>query len=269
MSDRVTIDIDNGIADVRLNRPDKRNALDLAMFAAIDDAGERLKQEPGIRAVVVSGEGKSFCAGLDLSMFTQLDAPGQRDDAGNPGLVKGERITHVGQQVAWAWQEIPVPVIAAIHGHAIGGGFQIALGADVRIAHPDTVLSVREVHYGLIPDMTGTLFLSRLTRPDVAKELVFTARLFDAREAHALGIVTRLSDDPRADALALAGEIAGRSPDAVRAAKRLINGMANADAAAQFEAERIEIAALVGSPNQLEAVMSSVEQRPPRFTDPR
>ncbi len=266
MSDRVIVEITNGIADVRLNRPEKRNALDLAMFAAIDEAGEQLKATPGLRAVVVSGEGKSFCAGLDVSMFTQLGSPERPEDAGNPGLVKAERITHVGQQVAWTWQEIPVPVIAAIHGHAIGGGLQIALGADIRIVHPDTKLSVREVHYGLIPDMTGTLFLSRLTRPDVVKELVFTARIFDAREAHTLGIVTTLSDDPRADALALAEEIAGRSPDAVRAAKRLINRLADAGAAEQFAAEREEIVALIGAPNQIEAVMASVEQRPPTFT---
>jgi enoyl-CoA hydratase/carnithine racemase len=266
MSDRVTIDIAGGVAHVRLNRPDKRNALDRAMFQALDEAGEQLKAEPGLRAVVLAGEGKSFCAGLDLSMFGQLDVGGRKVSRGDPSVVLGERITHVGQQVAWVWQEIPAPVIAAVHGHAYGGGLQIALGADIRIVHPDTKLSVREVHYGLVPDMTGTLFLSRLVRPDVAKELVFTARIIDGRHAFDLGLATRLSDDPLADATALAVEIAGRSPDAVRASKRLLNRVANAEAGEQFAAERDEIATLVGAPNQIEAVMAGVEQREPRFS---
>ena len=166
------------------------------------------------------------------------------------------------------WQELPVPVIAAVHGHALGGGLQIALGADIRIVHPDTQLSVREVHWGLVPDMTGTLFLSRLVRPDVAKELTFTARIFDGREAAALGLATRLSEDPVAEALELAAEIAGRSPDAVRGAKRLFNRLANEGAAEQFAEERREIADVIGTPNQVEAVMASVENRPARFGDP-
>ena len=158
---------------------------------------------------MISGEGKSFCAGLDLTMFGQLD---RAAESGNPGTMQPSGITHLGQQVAWVWQELPVPVIAAVHGHALGGGLQIALGADIRIVHPDTRLSVREVHWGLVPDMTGTYFLSRLVRPDVAKELTFTARIFDGREAAALGLATRLSDDPLADAMALAAEIAAAAP---------------------------------------------------------
>jgi enoyl-CoA hydratase/carnithine racemase len=142
------------------------------------------------------------------------------------------RITHLAQQVCWVWQEVPVPVIAAVHGHALGGGMQIALGADIRIVHPDTQLSVREVHWGLIPDMTGTLMLSRLVRPDIVKDLVFSARVFSGAEGFELGVVTRLSKTPQADAMDLAQEIAGRSPDAVRGAKKLINLMAN-DGAAQ------------------------------------
>jgi enoyl-CoA hydratase/carnithine racemase len=242
MSDRVIVDISDGIADVRLNRPDKRNALDGDMFEALATAGERLKSEPALLAVVLSGEGKSFCAGLDLSLFSELDAPDLR---GNPGTMQPGGLTHLGQQVAWVWQEIPVPVIAALHGHALGGGLQIALGADIRVAHPDTQLSVREVHWGVVPDMTGTLFLSRLVRPDVAKELTFTARVFDGREAASLGLVTRLSDDPLGEARALAAEIAVRSAMAVRASKRLFNRLANDGAAEQFAAERTEITAIV------------------------
>jgi enoyl-CoA hydratase/carnithine racemase len=265
MSDRVTISIDGqGIADVRLNRPEKRNALDGAMFVAIRDAGERLKAESGVRAVVLSGEGESFCAGLDFSSFQAMAGDGLASD-GNPGAMTPGGITHLGQQVSWVWQEVPVPVIAAVHGHALGGGVQIALGADIRIVHPDAQLSVREVHWGLVPDMTGTLFLSRLVGPDVAKELTFTARIVTGREAGELGLATRVSETPRDDAFALAGEIAGRSPDAVRGAKELFNRLANADAAAQFAEERRVIGGLIGTANQVEAVMANFERRTPRF----
>jgi enoyl-CoA hydratase/carnithine racemase len=177
-------------------------------------------------------------------------------------------ITHRGQQVAWVWQEVPVPVIAAVHGHALGGGIQIALGTDIRIVHPDTKLSVREVYWGLVPDMTGTLFLSRLVGADVAKELVFTARIFDGREGQRLGLATRLADDPYAEAMSLAEQIAALSPDAVRGAKELLNQLFNAGAGDQFAREREVISRLVGRPNQVEAVMASFENRPASFTDP-
>ena len=270
MSDRVTLTITDGIADVRMNRPEKRNALDGAMFQALADTGERLKSAPGVRAVVLSGEGSSFCAGLDFSSF-QMMVDGDRPsptDGGNPGAMEEGRITHLGQQVCWVWQEIPVPVIAAVHGHALGGGAQIALGADIRIVHPDTQMSVRELHWGLVPDMTGTLMLSSLVRADVAKELVFTARIFDGREALALGIATKVSDAPLDEAMSMAREIAGRSPNAVRGAKALLNGLFNAGAAEQFAHERRVIESLIGGPNQIEAVMAHFEKRPAAFTDP-
>lgn len=272
MSDRVTISVDDqGIADVRLNRPDKRNALDGAMFRGLAEAGEQLKRDPSVRVVVLSGEGASFCAGLDFSSFQSMaGGEGENPDEERAGadapsnLVPGS-ITHLGQQVAWVWQEIEVPVIAAVHGHALGGGIQIALGADIRFVHPDTKLSVREVHWGLVPDMTGTLFLARLVGPDVVKELVFTARMFSGREAGELGLATHVTETPREDAMALALEIAGRSPDAVRGAKALINRLANADAADQFAEERRVIGGLIGRPNQVEAITANFENRPPRF----
>ncbi len=269
MPERVVVSVSDGVADVRFNRADKRNALDRAQFAAIAEAGEALKSTPGIRAVVVSGEGESFCAGLDFSIFadTASSDPSVADDPGNPSRLVEGGITHVGQQVAWVWQELEAPVIAAVHGHALGGGFQIALGADIRISHPDTKWSVRELHWGITPDMTGTLFLSRLVRQDIARELTYTARIIDGREAYELGLVTRLSDHPYDDALALAAEIAGRNPDAVKATKRMFNRLYTAGAADQFALERDEIAALIGSPNQVEAVMSNFEGRPPSFTD--
>ncbi len=269
MSDRVIVSINDGIAEVRLNRPDKRNALDGAMFSAIAEAGERLKTEPGVRVVVLSGEGASFCAGLDFSGFQgMVDGTGASGGTdGNPGSMEEGRITHLGQQCCWVWQEVPVPVIAAAHGHALGGGLQIILGADIRIAHPDTKLSVREIHWGITPDMTGTFVLNGLVRPDVAKELTFTARVFDAREGLELGLVTRVSDTPRDDALALAAEIAGRNPGAVRSAKELFNRMQHAGAAEQFAAERASIGSHIGTPNQVEAVMAGMEKREPRFAD--
>jgi len=266
LRDRVTVTLEAGVADVRLSRPDKRNALDVAMFRALAEAGEWAKTTPGVRAVVLSGEGGSFCAGLDLSVFAGMSE--EQAGAGGVTGLTGGGITHLGQQVAWVWQEVPVPVVAAVHGHALGGGLQIALGADVRIVHPDTKLSMREVHWGLIPDMTGTLVLSRLVRPDVAKELTFTARLISGTEARAVGIATRLSDDPYRDAHELTAEVAVQSPDAVRQAKTLLNRIANAGAAEQFAAERAAIAALIGSPNQVEAVTAEFERRRPVFADP-
>ena len=275
IDDRVTISVVDGIADVKMNRADKRNALDNAMFTSLNAAGEYLKKLDGLRVVVLSGDGASFCAGLDFSSFAQMAEAGAKANAAdkkpdkntdmNAGVMVDGRITHMAQQVCWVWQEVPVPVIAAVHGHALGGGIQIALGADIRIVHPDTQLSVREVHWGLIPDMTGTLMLSRLVRPDIVKNLVFTARVFSGHEAHEMGIATQLSQDVHADAMTMAREIAGRSPDAVRGAKKLINLLANSGAAEQFAAERATIGQLIGSANQAEAVMSHFEKRPPIF----
>ncbi|MFW2333444.1 crotonase/enoyl-CoA hydratase family protein [Ilumatobacter sp.] len=267
MSDRVTVSITDGIADVRFNRADKRNALDGAQFAAIEAVGEELKHTPGLRVVVLSGEGESFCAGLDFAMFSGMAGDGERDSQGNPGDIPDGRITHRGQQICWVWQELAVPVIAAVHGHALGGGFQIAMGADIRIAHPDTTWSVREVHWGLVPDMTGTFMLSRLVRSDIARELTYTARMVDGREAFDLGLCTRLSDHPYEDAMALAREIAARSPGAVQGSKAAFNNLFARDAAEQFELERRLIGEQIGTKNQVEAIMSNMEKRAPDFVD--
>jgi enoyl-CoA hydratase/carnithine racemase len=258
MAERVIINISDGIADVRFNRPDKRNALDGEQFQAIVDAGESLKGNKKVRAVVVSGEGASFCAGIDLSSLGGM-ASGERGDGDkkpSAGDMADGRITHLGQQSAWVWQEVPVPVIAAVHGHALGGGCQIALGADIRIAHPDTKFSVREVYWGLVPDMAGTVLMQGLVRPDVMKDIVMSARIFDGREAHE-------------DAMAYAEEICRRSPDAVRGAKELLNRLALDYAAQQFAAERRIIGGLIGGHNQRESVMSDFEKRAPVWADPR
>ena len=272
MSDRVTCAIHEGVADVRLNRPEKMNAIDGAMFSALAEVGEGLKSEPSVRAVVLSGEGTSFCAGLDFGSF-QAMAGGrgasvlpEGTDPDDPSRLPG-RITHQGQQVAWVWQELAVPVIAAVHGAALGGGCQIALGADIRFVAPDLKMSVLEIRWGLIPDMAGTQLLAQLVGLDVAKDLTFTGRMVGAEEAVRIGLATRQADHPRALALETAHEIAGRSPHAIRAAKRLLNGAAHAGHEAGLAAERREIRALIGSPNQVEAVTAFFEKRPANYAD--
>lgn len=267
MSDRTSITIADGIADVRLNRPDKMNALDGAMFQAIADAGEQLKGDASVRVVVLSGEGRGFCAGLDFSSFQAMAGDGG-GDGGSLGAIgdTGGRITHLGQQVAWVWQEIEVPVIAAVHGPALGGGLQIALGADIRIVAPDAKLSVLEARWGLIPDMTGTVMLRTLVGLERAKELTFTGRMVSGAEAVEIGLATQLADDPRAAALALAAELAGKSPDALRHAKRLLNLSGTRPVAEQLADERFAMGSLIGTPNQVEATMAYFEKRAPNFT---
>ena len=273
MTNRVTLAVADGIADVRLNRPDKRNALDPEMFAALVSTGEALKSRDDVRVVVLSGEGASFCAGLDLASMGALagdtnDQSSDQPTGDRPSIMgTGGRITHLAQQSAWAWQEVPMPVIAALHGHALGGGIQIAMGADIRIAHPATKFSVRETFWGLIPDMTGTLTITRHVRPDIAKELVVTARIFDGTEARSLGLVTSLSEHPFTAAMSLAREICAVSPDAVRGAKELINSRVNEHAADQFASERTVIQSLIGEHNQVESVTAYFEKRNPRFVD--
>jgi enoyl-CoA hydratase/carnithine racemase len=264
---RVTVTITDAVADVRLNRPEKRNALDGAMFAGLVIAGERLKSEPGVRAVVLSGEGPDFCAGLDFGSFQAMregERPSLQVDL-PPGRGPARA---VGQRAAYVWTELPVPVIAAVTGNALGGGLQIALGADIRIVAPDARMSVLEIRWGLVPDMTGTQLLPELVGRDVAKELTFSGRVVRGEEAVALGLATRVDLDPRRAALELARSVAGRSPHAIRAAKRLLDLAGRVDLQAGFAAEQQEIGAIMGSPNQAEAVAAEFSKRPPRFTDP-
>jgi enoyl-CoA hydratase/carnithine racemase len=269
MSDRVTVDVEGGVADVRLNRPDKLNALDPAMFRGIVEAGEALKSDRSVRAVVLSGEGRAFCAGLDLSSFEAMAGTGGGSDgaaAGTGSLMDtGGRSTHLAQQAAWVWQELEVPVVAALWGPVLGGGFQIALGADLRIVAPDARLSVLEIRWGLIPDMTGTAMLPRLVGLEVAKELTFTGRMISGEEAVQLGIASRASATPLDDAFALAREMVGKSPDALAHGKRLLNLSGTRPVEDQFLDERTTMASLIGSPNQVEATMAYLEKRAPEF----
>jgi len=266
MNDRIEINMDGGVADVRLVRADKMNALDDAMFAALREAGEALKTRAGLRAVVLSGEGRAFCAGLDTANFGKM-ASGER---GGARLLAGERTpggANPPQHSVMVWREIPVPVIAAVHGVAYGGGFQLMLGAELRFVAPDTKLSIMEINWGLVPDMGGIALLRGLLRDDLARELVYTGRVFSGSEAGQIGLATRVCADPRAEALALAHEIAARSPKAMRAAKRLLDLAADADAKTILLAESREQAALIGSAEQAEAVRARLAGRRGDFAD--
>jgi enoyl-CoA hydratase/carnithine racemase len=259
--ERVRVEVSDHVALVTLARPDKHNALDVAMFEAITAACERLADEPGVRAVVLHGEGPSFCSGLDVAgvMSSGLEGLVERLNEDPPNWF---------QRVTYKWVTLPMPVIAAVHGACFGGGLQIALGADIRIAAPDARLSVMEMKWGLIPDMGITRTLPRLVRIDVAKELTYTGRVLSATEATQLGLVTWVAGDPLAAARALAGEIAMRSPDAVRAAKRLFEKSWTAPPQQTLALEAELQRGLIGSPNQLAAVSAGFTKEPAEFEDP-
>ena len=275
MSERIElIRHPDGVVELQLARADKMNALDPAMFDALIDAGARLIDDRAARAVVIAGRGKAFCAGLDMQSFEAMGqgAGGELLGSGAAGADLTERthgLANAAQQVALVWRDVPVPVIAALHGVAFGGGLQVALGADLRIVAPDTRLSVMEIKWGLVPDMGGMLLMRELARADVVRELTYSGRVFSGEEALALGFATRLSAEPLAEALRLAHEIAARSPDAIRAAKRLLNAAMSKGAADLLLAESIEQKALIGGANQTEAVRANLERRAARFTQPQ
>ena len=286
MADLVTITKQDGIADVRLNRPDKYNALSGEMFNAIVEAGESLRGDKSVRVVVLSGNGRGFCAGLDFGSFQGMAGAGsgspqrgatapekenrQRASAAVPPIQHNRpgEPEHAAQRPALIWKRLPVPTIAAIHGVAFGGGCQIALGTDIRIAAPDAKLSVMEIKWGLIPDMSLTQTLRDLIPLDLAKELTFTGRIISGTEAKELGLVTHVAADPLAKAMELAREIAGKSPDAIRAGKRLLEATWHADPKTGLDLEQELQRGLIASANQIEAVKANFENRPPKFVDP-
>ena len=270
MDQRVTIEITDGVADVRLVRAEKMNALDNAMFNGLVEAGETLKLNKQVRCVVLSGEGRAFCAGLDASNFGRMASggpSGEPEDATSRLGARTHGIANRAQYAVWVWRELEVPVIAAVHGVALGGGFQLMLGADMRYIAPDAKLSILEIKWGLVPDMAGTQLMRHLVREDLLRELTYTGRIFTGVEAGQMGFATRVCEDPRTEALKVAREIAGKSPDAIRAAKRIYNVANYRSAADGLMDESIEQARLIGSPNQVEAVMANLEKREPRFAD--
>jgi enoyl-CoA hydratase/carnithine racemase len=261
MKDRVSITmLEDGIADVRLIRADKMNALDPAMFAGIVDAIRTLETMAGLRCIVLSGEGRAFCAGLDLASMAG-------GGSGNDLAARAHGDCNTPQFIAWGWHTLPVPVIAAAHGVAFGGGFQILSGADIRIVHPDTRCAIMELKWGLVPDMAGFPLWRGNVRDDLIRELTYTNREFSGAEAHAMGFATHLADDPHAKALELARVIANKNPHAIRGAKRLCNALATATDAELLQAESDEQAKVIRTPNQMEAVMAEMGKRKPVFAD--
>lgn len=263
IKDRVSIELgDDGVAQVRFTRADKMNALDQTQFEAIIEAGRALHKMKGARVVVLSGEGRAFCAGLDLSNFARQPSPDE------PELTERTHgNANRAQQAAVLWRKLPMPVIAAVHGVCFGGGLQIASGADIRVVHPETRMAIMELKWGLVPDMGGYALWRGLVRDDVLRELVYTNRGFNGEEAHEYGLATHVDDDPLAKATAIATEIANRNPHAIRAAKRLHAGMVERDTDAILLEESIEQHAIMRSRNQVEAVMAGMEKRTPKFED--
>lgn len=256
----VTCTVENGIAHVRLARADKLNALTLDILDDLVATAHRLRRDKTLRAVVISGEGDSFCAGLDFASVMRSPA----------GIVKAFvprpwRGTNTFQEAPWAWRRVPVPVIAAVHGHCFGGGLQVALGADFRFATPDSEWSVLEARWGLIPDMSGVQSLAELVGIDTAKRLTMTAERFTGKEALDLGVVTGVDADPVAAATALAKEIAQRSPDQVAAAKRLFDDTWNAGPRRTFSRERAEQLVLLFLDNTRAAREAAFKKVPAAF----
>lgn len=271
MSELVTIDINEHVADVRLNRPDKYNAISPGMFEALVDAGETLMDRTDVRAVVLSGNGPGFCAGLDMNSFQGM--ADRSDQATKEGRERtqtahaDDRPENRAQRAAYIWKKLPMPTIAAIHGVAYGGGCQIALGADIRYAHPTAKMSVLEIKWGLIPDMSLTQTLRDVCRLDVAKELTFTGKILSAVEAQAYGLVTHIAEEPLESALELAASIANRSPHAVRFGKQLLETSWHADERVGLKLEEKLQLQLIGSSNQVEAIKANFENRDPNFQD--
>jgi enoyl-CoA hydratase/carnithine racemase len=267
MNDRVTITmLEDGIADVRMNRADKMNALDPAQWAALVDAIDRLNATPGLRVVVLSGEGRAFCAGLDLGSLQGEREPGTSANGNSlAGRTKG--IANHAQYAAWGWRALPVPVIAAVHGVAFGAGSQIMAGADIRIVHPETRIAIMEMKWGLVPDVGGMALWRTQVADDVLREMIYTNRIFSGSEAKDMGFATHVDFDPRAKALELARVIANKNPHAVRGAKRMCNALADATDAELLQMESDEQLKVIRTPNQMEAVMAEMEKRKPAFAD--
>lgn len=258
---RVTLTMQGAIAHVQLNRPDKMNAVDMAMIDEVVAVGELLAAKADLRAVVLSGAGKAFSAGLDVASFGTLAA----GDAGKAILPRTHGAANRFQQFALVWQKVPVPVIAALHGPVFGAGLQLALGADIRVAHPHTRLAVMEMKWGLVPDMGGMVLMPRLLRADVMARLIYTAEPVLVEQALAWGLVTEAAEDLMPRAFALAEAIAGKSPSAVRAAKRLISQAYTLAEGPMLAAESREQVALIGGADFMEAVAANMADRAPRF----
>ncbi len=267
MNDRISITmLEDGIADVRMTRVDKMNALDATQWNVLVEAIDTLNATPRLRVVVLSGEGRAFCAGLDLSSLQSERDPGA-SSAGGSLADRTRGIANNAQYAAWGWRELPVPVIAAVHGVAFGAGSQIMAAADIRIVHPDTRIAIMEMKWGLVPDVAGMPLWRGQVRDDVLREMIYTNREFNGTEAKEMGFATHVSDDPHAKAMELARVIANKNPHAMRGAKRLCNLMGDATDAQLLQAESDEQVLVIRTPNQIEAVMAEMQKRKPNFAE--
>ena len=264
MTDRVTITVNDHIADVRLNRADKMNALDSTMFEAIVEAQMTLADDRSVRVVVLSGEGKSFCAGLDISVFGAGDS--DASVSSQPLTDRTHGNANLFQAVAMGWRKLPVPVIAAVHGVCFGGGLQIASGADIRIIAPDARLAVMEMKWGLVPDMAGFALWRGYVRDDVLRELTYTNREFSGAEGQALGFATYVDDAPLQRAREIAAQIALKNPAAIRESKAICNAVPDLDEDAILMAESVAQGKVIRKPDQIESVMAAMEKRAPVFS---
>jgi enoyl-CoA hydratase/carnithine racemase len=270
VTEALQISIQNHIAHVQLNRPEAHNAIDGPIMNGLREFAREMKSPGEVRVIVLSGNGKSFCAGLDMSNFAQMSSgelSGESDSVVQAMQDLSPAGANQAQQVGWLWQEVPIPVIAAVQGAALGGGLNLALGADIRIVHPAAKLGFVEITWGLLPDMSASQSLRRLVPLDRMKELVLTGRRFSGEDALRYGLATEVSETPRDDALALAATIAGRNPDAVRAGKEILNNSALVDVATGLAQEARATRTLLGSENQLEAISAYFERREPVFRD--
>lgn len=259
---RTALSIDGyGVAHLCLTRPDKMNALDPAMIGALISAGEDLSAMAGLRAVVISGQGRAFCAGLDLASISS--GGGITDNL----VTRTHGNANQFQQLAMQFRKLPLPVIAAVHGVCFGGGLQIAAGADLRVVAPDSRLAVMELKWGIVPDMGHFSLWRGIVRSDALRDLTYTAREITGTQAHAMGFATYVDADPLARALAIAREIANKNPDAIRAAKRLFALSEDASEDVVLHAESAEQSRLLGSANQIEAVASAMAGRAAQFED--
>lgn len=259
LRNRVTVEFREHLAVVSLNRADKYNGLDLDMMYALIDAARLIRRRREVRAVILRGDGKAFCAGLDFA--TVMRKPLAIVRAFLPWLRKD----NIFQRMCLTWRDLPVPVIAVTHGYCFGGGMQLALACDFRFSTPDCQFSIMEIKWGLIPDMSASVTLRELLPADVAMELTMTGRTIEASEALDINLISRIDEQPMLAAEQLAAAIAERSPDAIRAAKTLFRSTRHgSERRALARERRLQLGVLLGS-NQREAMKANFEKRPPVF----
>lgn len=266
--DRVKVSVEDHVALVTLDRAEKMNALDDQMLDGLIAAGQAVSQNPGVRSVVLTGDGRAFCAGLDMGSFTQMAGEGGKNNfADYPLATRKFGISNRPQFAVWVWKQCRVPVVCAVHGSAFGGGFQLCLGADLRIVAPDTKLSIMEIKWGLIPDMAGTALMHELARGDIIRKLTYTGEIFSGAQALEYGFATETADQPLQRAIAIAKSIANHSPTAIRAAKAIFNRVGLMSDEDKLQQESTIQDGIMGAEHQTEAVLAAMEKRTAAFRD--